>query len=547
MGINAEEHSFLISSDSLESVKSRMIGFMICEDGSFFVNEFPSGHSRTGCFVLIERDGDKIRISQDFCGSFGLFLYQDEHGFLLSNSFFTLAEKIPEKLSLNKDYMHSFLYAREAPLSLSGTLANEILRLTSEISVEITISSKSLSFRKEKTDFFKRKLASKEDFDVLDSWYFKWTRFYRALAENRYPLLADLSGGLDTRIILSMLINARLDLNSCVSMRSHMAVNITKDAEDMRISKIIADSLHFNLNSQSVKIERKGNIVPEEAFALMRQFPMEQTFYCKMSEIRYHTPIFAAKGLGSIIKGSVGLSGRDWSGMEEALSEYDSVSDKLTDKLASLSESERESFKAFSHEQTRRYARDIVSEMQLDDHHTATYFYKKALIEGRDAKKILCSFFYNQFVVSPFMDPLITEFDYNPYGDDRLYLPTLILSRYAPQLLEFEVEHRSFSKHTLERVEKFNNEYPVSLPKFEKLDEKAPAVVFSDECTDDDGTDLFKGLYASKDFSDTLDPLVGKELRMAICDEFPPEMHHKRPYRPFALIALYEFLKLIRK
>lgn len=92
MGINAEEHSFLISSDSLESVKSRMIGFMIC------------------------------------------------------------------------------------------------------------------AFRKEKTDFFKRKLASKEDFDVLDSWYFKWTRFYRALAENRYPLLADLSGGLDTRIILFVLI-----------------------------------------------------------------------------------------------------------------------------------------------------------------------------------------------------------------------------------------------------------------------------------------------------------------------------------------------------
>ena len=541
---SAKEQTFLISSAALENVASRMIGFMIDDDGSLFVNEVPPRHADTGVYALIERNGDKISISQDYCGSFGLFLYKDEEGFLLSNSFYAIAEGIPEKLSLNKAYLASFMYAKDSPADYTGTLANEITRIESDTIVEICIPTKEISFRKKSMPYFTRTLRTQEDFAILDKWYCKWVSFYRSLAEQKKPFYADISGGLDTRIILSMLINANLDLHSSVRMTTHATVNIPKDAEDMRISKIISDTLHFPLNSGLIHLQKAGNLRPEEAYQFIRQFSIERSFYSKFIELRYQTPIFSAKGLGSIIKGSVGSSGKAWNGMQEVFSEYDTTADTLLDRQPFPSEDEREKHKTHCHEIVRKHAEKLLSGAPYDGQYAATYFYKRVWIEERDVKKILINFLNNRIEASPFIDPLINTFDYNPYGDDPLFLATLILSRYAPQLLAFEIEHRAFSPDSIERAAELNRQFPPHLPAYDKIS-GTEHTVLTDSCESEEMTAHLRSILTSRDFKELVDSAIGKEARETILSAVPVEKHLKLPFRSYSLIALYEFLKLL--
>ena len=78
-----KENAFLIDSNSLENTESRLIGFMIGDDGTFYQHTLPPQHSDTGVFVLIERKDDTISIRQDGGATFGLFFYQDNERFLL--------------------------------------------------------------------------------------------------------------------------------------------------------------------------------------------------------------------------------------------------------------------------------------------------------------------------------------------------------------------------------------------------------------------------------------------------------------------------------
>ena len=107
------DHSFLISSDELDRVETRMIGMMITDDGKLWMDKMPPQRDGTGYYVLIEREEGRIRITQDPFGSFGLFLYREEDRFLLSNSFFLLAEKAANRLSLHREYLMTLICSRE--------------------------------------------------------------------------------------------------------------------------------------------------------------------------------------------------------------------------------------------------------------------------------------------------------------------------------------------------------------------------------------------------------------------------------------------------
>ncbi len=533
---------FVICSRDLESVGSRMIGFMITDDGSFFLDTLPPCSFGTGCFVLIERNGGQITVRQDYCGSFGLFLYEDEEGFMLSDSFQALADLLGDRLTLDREYMQSLLYASEGPLILDRTLAREIRRLDSGDRVQIDIAERKLTVHRMPRSFYSRKTETAEDLAALDRWYLKWVRFYRKLAEEHRPLYADLSGGLDTRIILSMLRNAGLDLNTAVRMTSHSRVNIPKDAEDMRISREIADRLGFCLNGGAVRSVGAGHLDPADSYRLSRQFTMGQTMYCRVHSYMERAPVFVAKGLGSTVKGSVGKGGVLIKNMEEALTEYDAAARSVTESRTDLNDGEKAAFLKAWHARLEAQAQRLTAGYEGDDEHTATYYYQRTRMEGRDAKKILDSCLRNRMIISPFIDPQITAFDYDPFGEDRLYLATLILSRYDPELLGFDIEHRAFSPVSLERAREINRRFPVKMPSFPRLCGK-PCVTECDTCPYEETTAYLRDLMTDADFTDRLDAVVGRGVREAILNGTPVEMHEKRAFRPYALMAVYEFLR----
>jgi hypothetical protein len=267
---------------------------------------------------------------------------------------------------------------------------------------------------------------------------------------------------------------------------------------------------------------------------------MGQTNYCRLHSICYHEPVFFAKGLGSTVKGSVAEHGKAWSGMEEALAEWDAQADRLLNELPETEE--REKIRKTVKAAIRRDAGVLMADVQGDDGHRVSVFYQKVLMEGRDAKKVLDSSLRNTVIVSPFMDPMINQFDYNPYGDDPLYLATLILSRYRPELLRFEIEHRAFVPESVRRAEELNRKYPVLMPDFGRISGRV-RTVRADSCKYEEITEYLERLYASEDFIRRIDRVIGSEMRRAVLAETPANLHQKRPYRPYALMALYEFLK----
>ncbi len=534
---------FVIRSGDLDAVRSDLIGFLIADDGTFYLDSLPPCSFGTGCFVLIRREGDRITVCQDYCGSFGLFLYEDgEGGFMLSDSFQALADELGSRLTLDRDYMESLLYASEGPLDMNGTLAREIRRLDPDIWVEIDTVGGDVTLHRRPLTFYARKTETAEDLAALDRWYLKWVRFYRGLKEKGLPLYADLSGGLDTRIILSMLRNAGLDLSTAVCMTSHTKVNIPKDAEDMRISRIIADTLGFRLNSGTVRSVPAGRLDPRDSYRLSRQFTMGQTMYCRVHSFMEHETVFFAKGLGSTVKGSVFKGGGLIGSMAQAMEEYDDAARGVTERRSDLGVAEKEAFLARWHARLEQQAERLTAGYIGDEKHTATYYYQRTRIGGRDAKKILDSCLRNRLIISPFIDPEITAFDYDPRGEDRLFLPTLILDRYDPKLLEFEIEHRAFSPASLERAREIDRRFPVSLPSFPPLSGKNIETA-ADICPYEETTEFLRGLLSGPDFARLLDPVIGRGVREAILAEKPVEKHEKGPFRPYALMAVYEFLQ----
>ena len=111
-----EEQFFILDSNNLENIKSKLYGFTI-QNGMIFDNNdlnHESDESYMGTYVHIKKNKHKIIITQDMNGSYGLYIYKcsdSKNYFVISNSFLKLVTYLKEKTSLNfnYDYASSFL------------------------------------------------------------------------------------------------------------------------------------------------------------------------------------------------------------------------------------------------------------------------------------------------------------------------------------------------------------------------------------------------------------------------------------------------------
>ena len=103
---------FIIYSDNLEAIESKLYGYMITENG-IITNESIQDYlniqngselSKDGSYVWVKRNGDEITIYQDFIGSYGLYMFKEDDYFAISNSFLRLVEYLKENHHLPKKY-----------------------------------------------------------------------------------------------------------------------------------------------------------------------------------------------------------------------------------------------------------------------------------------------------------------------------------------------------------------------------------------------------------------------------------------------------------
>ena len=101
-----EKSFFVLDSEHLEETESALYGFTLIGDRIVERLEDLQGEDPGlgGAWVYVNRKGNTVTVSQDFIGSYGLYLYRQDAYFALSNSFLRLVEYLcPDRdLTLNR-------------------------------------------------------------------------------------------------------------------------------------------------------------------------------------------------------------------------------------------------------------------------------------------------------------------------------------------------------------------------------------------------------------------------------------------------------------
>ena len=135
-----DDEFFIIDSNNLNQITTSFYGYVINEDG--FVNTDVNEKEQLtpdGAYVFVDVSDEKIVIYQDFIGSYGLYLFQSNDYFAVSNSFVKLVDHIKSdyEISLNMDYANDFIFASLTTHSYGETLVNEIEFLPRDIIINI--------------------------------------------------------------------------------------------------------------------------------------------------------------------------------------------------------------------------------------------------------------------------------------------------------------------------------------------------------------------------------------------------------------------------
>ena len=265
-----DEHFFILDSEHLDRTETSFFGFCISDgiliDGNS--NQKISAESLSGCgaYISITRSENEILIRQDYLGCYGLYLYQSSDGFVISNSFYYLLTYLKgRKLTINTDYVNAMQVVELCSMFYSETMIKEIEMLPSNVVLHIDIPKKELQteilpHKEESVD-----LDSRPAFQILDSWFDRWTTFFRNLQKCTDNIQVALSGGFDSRVTFMLALCSGMDLNQ-VRINS-IKDNLHTHEEDYLIAEKIAER-----KAAGVKIDETAETFKQAGYTAQQRF-----------------------------------------------------------------------------------------------------------------------------------------------------------------------------------------------------------------------------------------------------------------------------------
>jgi hypothetical protein len=251
------ENFFVIdSNNNLDNITSHMYGFSISKKGILTDNYYKNigeyeEPSPQGIYIMIRKIGKEIIINQDFYGSFGLYIYEkkEENYFVISNSFLLLEEYLLGKqiITLNKDFADNLIVTSLCSFSIEETLINEIKQIPSNTFLVIDTLKNKLKINYIDYQENSISLESKEGLKIIDDWIDKWCYIFRSLKKQTDNIYADLSGGFDTRAMITILLNSGINMNE-LNIHSLLDKNHGHDI-DLKIASNISSKFGFKLNN----------------------------------------------------------------------------------------------------------------------------------------------------------------------------------------------------------------------------------------------------------------------------------------------------------
>lgn len=445
-----KENFFIIDSYNLDNISSHMYGFSISNKGIVTDNYYKNigkyeKPDPQGTFVLIRKSKDIIRLDQDFHGSMGIYIYENHNKgyFAFSNSFLLLTEYLvdKQKLSLNKDFSDNFVVTRLCTPSIYETMIKEITKIPSNSYIIINIKSNSFLIKtidyKENTIPFE----TKEGLKIIDKWIDKWGFIIRSLNNKINNIASNLSGGFDTRVILSIFLNSGINLNNILINSATDKKNCHD--EDFKIATNISLNFGFKLNNYTLDKNCTSWSLKDTLFCtIYSKLGFHKEFYWK-NEF-FTKPRFVFTG-GGEIRGYPGLSINDY--IESIASqgnrfgkEFYRASKRLCERSVNLMKSEN---------------------IYNNGYKLSSDLYHKGREVNHDGKASLEGFIANLYLIQPLIDIDIRKIKFDIENNLPHDLIAYIYVRFAHDLIKFPIQgNRTINIESIKKAERLNKILP---------------------------------------------------------------------------------------
>ena len=421
-----KENFFVIESNHLDEVSSHMYGYSISEKGIITNNYYKKiGHYETpapqGVYVLIRRNGNIIEIIQDYYGSYGVYAFENKGYFAFSNSFLLLEKFLigTQNMTFNKDFADNLISGLCSP-SIYETLIKEINKIPSNSFITIDIKEKKYKLNYIDQQRYIIPFESEEGLKIIDKWVDKWGYIFRSLKNKTDNIVMDLSGGFDTRVVLSILLNSGINLNSILI--NSVNNNAHTHEEDFIIATNISSKLGFKVNDK--KIDYKGTILDLKDsldISMYTKLGLHNDFYFKnkfFNKPRFHF----SGGWGELLRGHPNKP------IKEYISEIISKSRNIKNYGKEFYNSSKRLLKRSINrlKKERKYNNDYEISIDL-------YLRGRGINHfGKDGVE---SFIVNEYKLSPLSDPEIKKLKICNDGKSFHNLIAYIYVRFAPDLI----------------------------------------------------------------------------------------------------------------
>lgn len=528
-----DDNFFIIDSNNLKTVKNKFYGFSI-EDYNIISKENIDKHSLngSGAYINVKVNEKEIIIEQDLIGSYGLYYYERNNYFAISNSFIKLSEylKKNEKLSLNKDYANAFLFSGLASYAYEETLINEIKFIDRNIKIIIKKDEKKIIFDKIDYGLNSVDIDSQEGIEILDDWYYKWVENIRSLKKKTNNIAIDLSGGYDTRVLAALWLTANIDINKLY------IYTIEKDMrrfnEDYEIASAIGKEFGFKLNKNVMDIEEKRFKNPLT--------PIDISFYSKLCfhkqmYFRYHKVNKEFYSISGYAGGSI--RGHP----NQSLEKYEKTTiNRSGHKNKFLLDSSKLIFENGMNKVMKEF--NITNLNKIPE-----IMHNEIRVRHHFGKSIVEHFLVNEYILTPFIDLNLQKLKINSEKcDDNNLLIGLIYLRYCPKLLDFKFEGgRYISDEVIKYAKEINKKYPfvkkeyefISGPEIKNI--KTDKIYSKDNEKENFSVEYLKNVFYTSKFKNAFTKLYPIDFYYEIVDII--ENHNYHP-----LLHLFSAMAIIK-
>ena len=447
-----EKNFFFIDINNLDTAETHLYGYCIANDLkekglSFEDPEFPRAYSN-GAYVLIQNIDDKIYISQDYSGSYGLYLFRQRDYFALSNSFLLMLEKLAAKfqLSFNFDYANAYIVSELCSLAYSETLVNEIEVLPRNVQVIIDKEEKKIETIDIDYQEHSVEAATAEGLQILDQWYLKWLCIIRGLVAESNDIMCDLTGGFDSRLTFGLFLHAGIDLeNICFNSGQNAK-------EDYAAASRIAEFFSIPLNTHEKLSEGGYELELEECLNIYSHtnLGIHKSNYWRIYYRRKQLFWFNGNG-GECI--------RAWHFEQPQL--YLENECRRGKRYENIDVSE-----AVNMIMNNAYKKAMAKFPYIDKNSSdlTRLMYRETRCRNHFSRQQVEKYCVNNICISPLMDLDLGKLC-NRSSHDGDLLIALIYTRYYPELLNFPFEgDRKIRQGTLDYAGKINKMFPYKKP-----------------------------------------------------------------------------------